>query len=375
MRALLKTIVTIFCFTICISCKQKLKSSFIAKPIEREINSVKVIVDPNVEMMMIIGRLTRATPYNFENRMPIPYINDIDEYFEDFMNESAIIQTRKNSLNYDKLPEFGMNLTQDITGFKMKLDNKNFIIQTARNVSANKIPYYADREYIENVRDFRIKSKFDIFFINHTQEYEKIIDNYIEILKDYCFTKWIEEFYGVKIKKPLVLHLTYLTNGGNFSITINDKKGRKELHSVIAAGSNKNLFLRELSHEYSHYFTIKVSEKLYKNVKIEKFFNDLFNSYSIDYRKRGYDSGFLILNETLTQACANKYLEKIFSPYEVEKYNKEIIENQKWIYVSQIAEFLDKYENNRNKYKNLEDFSSELEEYILNIVSKKEVYK
>lgn len=35
------------------------------------------------------------------------------------------------------------------------------------------------------------------------------------------------------------------------------------------------------------------------------------------------------------------------------------------IYVSQIAEFLDNYQNNRDKYKNLEDFIPELEEFIL----------
>ncbi|NLK46431.1 MAG: DUF4932 domain-containing protein [Treponema sp.] len=54
-------------------------------------------------------------------------------------------------------------------------------------------------------------------------------------------------------------------------------------------------------------------------------------------------------------------------PFEVEKYNREIVENQKWIYVPQIAEFLDNYENNRKKYKTLEDFVPELEKFILTL--------
>lgn len=35
------------------------------------------------------------------------------------------------------------------------------------------------------------------------------------------------------------------------------------------------------------------------------------------------------------------------------------------IYVPAIAEFLDNYQINRDKYKNLEDFIPELEEFIL----------
>ena len=35
------------------------------------------------------------------------------------------------------------------------------------------------------------------------------------------------------------------------------------------------------------------------------------------------------------------------------------------IYVPAIAEFLDNYQNNRDKYKTLEDFIPELEEFIL----------
>ncbi|MDY4831075.1 MAG: DUF4932 domain-containing protein [Treponema sp.] len=50
---------------------------------------------------------------------------------------------------------------------------------------------------------------------------------------------------------------------------------------------------------------------------------------------------------------------------DVEYLNKITVENQKMIYVPQIAESLDNYQNNRDKYKTLEDFIPELEEFIL----------
>lgn len=357
-------IVLIFLSLIFSSCKSKNDSPFTAKPVEMEIGKIKVVVDPNVEMMMILGRLSGAYPYNFENEWEIPYIDDIDKYFNDFKNEPVILQTRKNNLNHAKLPEFGIYLNQDISGYKLDIDNKNFIVQTAVNVQAKKIPYYAGQEYINSVKDFRIKSNFDDFFVKHKQEYERLIHDYIKLLKDYNYSKWLEFFYGTKTKESLVIHLTYLTNGGNFSITTKNKKGNDELHAVIVAGSDKNSFLWEMSHEYSHCFTIKISEQLYKNKKIEKLFNKLFNTYNSIYRKSGYDSGFLILNETITQACANKYLETILSPFEMKGINMEIIDDQKWIYTPQIAEFLDNYENDRKKYRTLDDFIPELEKFI-----------
>jgi len=54
----------------------------------------------------------------------------------------------------------------------------------------------------------------------------------------------------------------------------------------------------------------------------------------------------------------------------LEKNQKDILNNHttnnlKLTLVPQIAEFLDNYQNNRNKYKTLEDFIPELEKFIL----------
>ena len=53
-------------------------------------------------------------------------------------------------------------------------------------------------------------------------------------------------------------------------------------------------------------------------------------------------------------------LKDLLPKEDVEYLNKITVENQKMIYVPQIAEFLDNYQNNRDKYKTLEDFIPEL---------------
>ena len=86
------------------------------------------------------------------------------------------------------------------------------------------------------------------------------------------------------------------------------------------------------------------------------------------YLQNGYNSGMTVLNENINQACANKYIEKVFPESVMKAYSEwEISENRKMIYVPQIAEFLDNYQNNRDKYKTLEDFIPELEKFILTL--------
>ena len=50
-----------------VSCKGKeSQNQFEAKPIVKTVGKIDVMVDPNVEMMMILGRLGNIVPYSGE---------------------------------------------------------------------------------------------------------------------------------------------------------------------------------------------------------------------------------------------------------------------------------------------------------------------
>ena len=140
-------------------------------------------------------------------------------------------------------------------------------------------------------------------------------------------------------------------------------------HAVITADPvGERYFLFLVAHEFSHPRTLSIAEKLYENDKIKAIFSKLYNKNMALYNSHGYRSDLFILNETINQACANKYLEKVWTESEMKIFTElEILEYHKWIYVPQIAEFLDNYENNRKRYKTLEDFVPELEKFISNL--------
>jgi len=360
-------LLSILClFTACNS--KDTETQFAAKPIVKTVGKIDVMVDPNVEMMMILGRLSGASPYNFDNNLlKSPYIDDVDSYFLPYKDEPAVNMSRKNNMNYGVFPEFGMYMNKDNSGFIMDINNKNFI-SANYNLPAKKITFYIDNQYINEIRNFRQKSNFDTFFINQKHIYEEQINQIEQILSKDNFSDWLEEFYGIKIKGKINLHVTYLTGGGNFGLSIRDSKGKETLNSVIAAVRNEESFLYLISHEFSHPLTFGVVEKLYSNEKISSKFDKLYYKYSHVYLQNGYNSGMNVLNETINQACANKYIEKVFPESVMKAYSEwEISENRKMIYVPAIAEFLDNYQNNRKKYKTLEDFIPELEAFILTL--------
>ena len=54
----------LFFLCILVSCnKKELKTQFEAKPIVKTVGKIDIVVDPKVEMMMILGRLDKVHPY------------------------------------------------------------------------------------------------------------------------------------------------------------------------------------------------------------------------------------------------------------------------------------------------------------------------
>ncbi len=355
----------IFLSLIFSSCKSKNDSPFTAKPVAMEIGKIKVVVDPNVEMMMVLGRLSGAEMYSRSNDLSVPYINELDEYFKDYKDDPAVEIVRTFNSQSSTILEFGYDLNESVTGYKMSLDNKNSIL-VAQNFPKKKITLYSEKSNLEKIRQFRINSKFDDFFNSHKEEYEKQVKACVSLIEECNLENWLKDFYGTKMKDTNGIFLSHFGNGGNFAMTFRNSKGRDVPHILLTSGIfDRNTVMLLLSHEFSHPRTAGITKQLYENEKIKKIFDALYKKYSTWFQSHYYNSGYYVLNETINQACTNKFLEKHLSKAIMDLLNqKEIIEYQKMIYTPQIAEFLDNYENDRKKYKTLDYFIPELEKFI-----------
>ena len=103
---------------------------------------------------------------------------------------------------------------------------------------------------------------------------------------------------------------------------------------------------------------------MYKNEKIKSIFDEQYFKYSPFYDANNYSSGKWILNETINQACANKFIANNVPDYVYNYYQEILIKEMKYVNITEITDFLDNYENNRKKFKTLDDFYPELEEFL-----------
>ena len=359
-------IILIFLMSGLLSCKGK--SEFAAKPIVKSVGKIDVMVDPNVEMMMILGRIAGAWQYAGETKINEAYVDDVDEYFKDYKYDRAASMVKTYQLGSQYLPEFGMYLKDDDSDFIMSPDNKNFLILNRYEpgfIQANKFSYYSTDYFRENVRAFRKASDFDRFFLEHQKLYEELINQACKYLEKSDFISWYEGFYGVKVKEHICLNMTYITGGGNFGISFRNKKGKVIPHIVVCGGQSEEGFLFLLSHEFSHPRTRDLYLELVKNEGLVAKFNEVYQKYPETYLNNGYGDGISILGEMINQACANKYLETIFDEETMEMVNTQMLLGfQKFVYTPQIADFMDNYINNRKQYKKLTDFKPEIEKFL-----------
>ena len=96
-------------------------------------------------------------------------MDKVDEYFGGFVNHNAVNLT-DNTKAYQRLPEFGMYLKDDMSDFIMQIDDENFV--TTMDGPAKNISYYKSKKYLEAIRDFRIES--DDYLIAQTN-LEKVL--------------------------------------------------------------------------------------------------------------------------------------------------------------------------------------------------------
>ena len=140
-------LLSILClFTACNS--KDTETQFAAKPIVKTVGKIDVMVDPNVEMMMILGRLGNVVPFGKNEWNKHEYLDRVDEFFKEYTNHNGVLLI-SNNMAYHRIPEFGMYLKDDMSDFIMQIDDENFVTMDG---PAKYISYYESKKYLKAVR-------------------------------------------------------------------------------------------------------------------------------------------------------------------------------------------------------------------------------
>lgn len=235
--------------------------------------NVEVTVDPRVELVEIIYRLSNSEWYQKEvspERLEITpseyeYLRDVDEYFGKYKGHEVISLARQmleSGLFYDGVPKFAIHLNSKT--FEKDRD-WNDIIKARPKLSKEELDKFA-----RAVKEFAEDTDFWYFYESHKSYYDRLIENFKMRSDIGKIVEFEEDFFGEKVKKwHIILQPTFARH--NYGGQLETESG-KEVYAFLGI-CDYNIqprFCNALVHEFAHSF---VNPVVYEN------YNELFKQY------------------------------------------------------------------------------------------------
>ena len=228
---------------------------------------IKYTLDKRTEIMEIMLTLTDYFDRIPKLRVPteFDYAVDVKNYFSHYKNHRAVkLLTEiihELSFNYDAPIALMWQLNSDYT--------INELLKYPFETRLGRSPKVL--EFIKEIRNFAIDSKYDEFYEKHIQMYQKWIED-TKSKVDENLLDYMDEFYKEELKRdyiinlmPLQTHCNYGVENGNQSIcNLGAKFSENKLEPYFL--SQKNLDL--IQHEFSHPLINPLTDKYFNPRKM-----------------------------------------------------------------------------------------------------------
>jgi hypothetical protein len=350
------------------------------------VGKITIEVDPRVELIGIVFRLAGNPEYNDGTLRP--YAKAIERHFGDFDSHPVVkmaAQLRNTRLMSCDGP---MSLAVHI--------DRNYHLRKTAEEWPSTLDYRWEKqetaEFLEKLRHFAAETKFDEFFKAQSSIYEqgirscKSILEQNEVAKDQSgleFVKflsedvgeWLSSFFGVKNPGDLRLVLGFVSAFANYGVQF-ETGGISEKYAIVGMRpfdpANTIIFhpqqVETAVHEFCHSFTNPIVKKYMD--QLQPAGERLFAAHEGTMRTRGYQKWESVMYETAVRACVVSFLrDSIVAPGFADYCLKCEVRNG-FVWTEDMANFLKKYESNRDKYPTFESFFPELVDF-LNEYSKK----
>lgn len=334
-------------------------------------NNLRSKVDIRMELLSIVAKLAEYPEYN-KGAIDV-YNNRVDEYFSNFKSH-PVVETAKRmrdssrhahqQLQYDGILLLAVHLVIDKDTIYI---NPKLVTEGMDDRCFNELT----PQFLNELNDFYTETKAQEFF-NLNKGFYHNFESYLQQnVLNKINEQWIESFMGYK---PNNLHLiqTLLTGNYNYAATTINNQGSQSAYASICCYLNKNdepiinttYAISTIIHEFVHY---------YCNPLIDKNIELLQTCVSIIYPQMGenikdepYEPKEAVLTEPFVRAIEILYAKKNNNDFNM------ILADQQNLGIYWIEDFvmmLEKYENNRNKYRNIDDFMPEVIKFYAELTS------
>ena len=229
-------------------------------------------------------------------------------------------------------------------------------------------------EFLKKLRQFAAETKFNEFFKAQRDIYETGIQSCKDLIGPLHLEEWLGDFFGVREHGDLKLVLGFVNGFYNYGRRFADDR-TSEKYAIIGMRpfdpANTVIFrpiqLGTTVHEFCHSFANPVVEKYMD--RLQPAGERLFAAHGPVMRMGGYQKWESVMYETATRACVACFARHSFESMYKDYFLKDEVKAG-FVWTEDMANFLKKYESNRDKYPTFELFFPEFVDFLNEYTSK-----
>ncbi len=318
---------------------------------------IEIRVDRKTELLgiiQIISNYRKKFPQLLEKHGNKDYVEQIERQFGKYKDHRVVKLFDEIVLNdnfsYDAPVDLFLQLNDDFSytslkdyPFKTRLESDSRVI-----------------EMLDLLQSFAKEIDFEKFYEQNKARYSMFINNTLSQLGSNNLIEYILNYYNLPNKNNFIVNLLPFQTWGNYGIHINN-----DLYSNIC-GSHEtdketeifpdetipNGLIYLLHHEFSHSFINPLTDK-YNIIKDDDtIFSEIFEIME----NQAYGDNLTIINEHIIRALTLRY--RLHVTGDISRYEQRTNAERGlgFIYIDNILNSLIMYENNRDTYKNIEEF-------------------
>jgi len=322
------------------------KKLWITCPKNLAVFHILVLISPSGEKM--------------KNRYFHPLTEQAREYFKDFKNHPAVQRTDRI---FRMMWYFVLN---NIAFYYSEFPEAKLIKEFPPEYKERKAMEKMISEYVELVKDFYVVSKFEDFWNDHTKDIQAMIEKIKENLPQVDIPQLIEDFYGKRVDRFYYVASPFMATSATH-VEIQGEKGGWSLYHIDGFQNYSDSFSNAFYafHEFSHSFIEPISSKYSEEISKLGY---LYKPLKERFQRMGYKNWDRAFAEHMVTSGQLHLTRKAFGEKVAEKMLKREA-GRGFKLIKLFYDYFKEYDENREKYKELELFYPE----ILNRLSRLQV--
>lgn len=348
-----------------ITCLSVLPVAAVAEEGDLERAGIEVSVDPRVELLCIVFRLTGDPEFTPPSARS-PYAGQVDAYFAPYRDHAAVKTARElraqRNIGYDAVMSLAVHLRD-----AWDLEEKSPFGESRAWLHAD---WQLDevRGLVEHVREFVADAKFREFWNDHADLYEEAARRLRERLDQDANITWIHDFFGAPPGSDFEIILSLLSGARGYTAGIRHEGGREEFCPIVGVWRFdpqgrpiiSGDILRLVAEQYCRAHTNPIARR-YEG-ELAAAGRRIYALREQRMKPLGITSWQDMIDESLAEACYIRYAGANLSAG-ADRSELPRLRDRGFLWMEELVDLVSQYQNERDKYPTFADFMPRIVEF------------